>query len=120
KGERGTGLGLAMVYGMIQRHEGEVDILSELGKGTTIRLSFPSSHVKTSSAVEYLSAAQMPRHLHILCIDDDMFIRDALVDILSHEGHQVVAAESGQAGLAAFHAATRISDPFDIVITDLG
>jgi len=40
KGERGTGLGLAMVYGMIQRHSAEIDIASTLGEGTTVRLRF--------------------------------------------------------------------------------
>ena len=41
KGERGTGLGLGMVYGVMQRHEGEIEIDSELGKGTNMRLLFP-------------------------------------------------------------------------------
>ena len=48
KGERGTGLGLAMVYGMIQRHSAELEIESAAGQGTTVRLSFPAY---TSSAV---------------------------------------------------------------------
>ena len=47
KGERGTGLGLAMVFGMIQRHGGELEIDSELGRGTTMRLSFPSAPTET-------------------------------------------------------------------------
>ncbi len=41
KGERGTGLGLAMVYGMVQRHGAEIDLDSAPGKGTTVRLGFP-------------------------------------------------------------------------------
>src|SRR5882762_6998145 len=40
KGERGTGLGLAMVYGVVERHSSEINIESEIGKGTTMRLSF--------------------------------------------------------------------------------
>jgi signal transduction histidine kinase len=50
KGERGTGLGLAMVFGMIQRHSGELEIDSELGHGTTMRLSFPSAPTETSAS----------------------------------------------------------------------
>src|SRR5271169_504149 len=49
KGERGTGLGLAMVYGMVQRNGAEIEIESELGKGTTMRVSFP---VATSATAE--------------------------------------------------------------------
>ena len=45
KGERGTGLGLAMVYGMVQRHSAEIEIASEVGRGTTVRLKFPGAHL---------------------------------------------------------------------------
>jgi len=48
KGERGTGLGLAMVYGMVQRHSAELEIHSEAGAGTTVRLIFP---IAATSAV---------------------------------------------------------------------
>ena len=57
KGERGTGLGLAMVFGMVQRHGGELEIDSELGRGTTMRLSFPSAPTETSVSEQAQAAA---------------------------------------------------------------
>jgi signal transduction histidine kinase len=60
KGERGTGLGLAMVYGMAQRHGGEIQIESELGRGTLIRLTFPAREGRVS--LQPRSSGEMGRH----------------------------------------------------------
>ncbi len=120
KGERGTGLGLAMVYGMVQRHSAELEIDSELGKGTTLRLIFPVSEV-VQDATHQVSASQGPlRRLSILLVDDDPLILKSLRDILEADGHRVKAADGGQNGIDAFAAALQGGAPFDVVITDLG
>lgn len=118
KDERGTGLGLAMVFGMAQRHSGEVEIDSELGIGTTVRLVFP---VETTIMVEQQAAEvrSLPR-LRILLVDDDPLLLESLRTTLMQEGHTIVAAEGGQAGIDAFVAAEQTSEPFSVVITDLG
>jgi len=118
KGERGTGLGLAMVFGMAQRHSGDVEIESEPGIGTTVRLSFP---VATTTTVEQREAAvrSLPR-LRILLIDDDPLLLESLRATLIQDGHGIVIAEGGQAGIDAFVAAEQTSEPFSVVITDLG
>jgi signal transduction histidine kinase/ActR/RegA family two-component response regulator len=120
KGERGTGLGLAMVYGMVQRHNAELAVDSAPGRGTTIRLTFPAS---TSTAVVAPQAGVMPRlprPLRILLVDDDPLLLQSLRNILQHDGHVVVAAGGGQAGIDAFNAARGRGENLDLVITDLG
>jgi signal transduction histidine kinase/ActR/RegA family two-component response regulator len=120
KGERGTGLGLAMVYGMIQRHSAELEIESAAGHGTTVRLSFPAF---TSSAVSTTRPIQMPaagRPLRILLVDDDPLLIKSLQDTLQEDGHLTTAAHGGQGGIDAFAAAQQRGESFDIVVTDLG
>ncbi len=119
KGKRGTGLGLAMVYGVMERHDGKIEIESELGKGTTMRLVFPLRKAAQSGAAEP-EKAMTPEPLRILCIDDEPLLRELLKELLQRDGHRVEVADGGQAGVEAFHAADRRGQPFDVVITDLG
>jgi signal transduction histidine kinase/ActR/RegA family two-component response regulator len=119
KGERGTGLGLAMVYGMIQRHSAELHIDSAVGQGTTVRLSF----VRVQTAI--LGAQRMlperaRNHLRLLLVDDDPLLLKSVKEVLEADGHTIVAADGGQNGIEAFEAAHRGGCPFSLVITDLG
>jgi signal transduction histidine kinase/ActR/RegA family two-component response regulator/HAMP domain-containing protein len=119
KGKRGTGLGLAMVYGVMERHEGRIDIDSEFGKGTTCRLTFPVREgLQASGRDDHDNSGVIP--LQILCIDDEPLLRDLLKEMLERDGHAVEVSDGGQSGLEAFRSATRRGKPFDVVITDLG
>jgi len=118
KGERGTGLGLAMVYGMIQRHSGELQIESEPGKGTTMRLLFPGTGAAAALHLANVPLALAP--LRILIVDDDPLILQSVRHILEADGHSVEVADGGQAGIDAFAAADVRGEPFEVVITDLG
>jgi len=120
KGERGTGLGLAMVYGMVRRHSADIEIESVVGKGTTVRLSFPAPTTVPSRAGQPEAPGIVPSRLRILVVDDDPLLVKSLRDILEGDGHVVVAASGGQAGIEAFRAAQQHSAPFAVVITDLG
>jgi CheY-like chemotaxis protein len=120
KGNRGTGLGLAMVYGMAQRHGARLEIDSEVGAGTTIRLVFPIG-APPLTATARLRTLQVPtRSLRILVVDDDPALLESLRNSLQDEGHQVTTADGGQAGIDAFRDAQLSQEPFDVVITDLG
>jgi len=120
KGERGTGLGLAMVYGMIQRHSADFDIVSAVGKGTTMRVTFPA-YTQPLVASPGVTDTHVPiRRLRVLLIDDDPIIINALEDVLAADGHVTVAASGGQSGLDAFSTALASQHPFDLVVTDLG
>src|SRR6202044_1748202 len=91
KGERGTGLGLAMVYGMIQRHSAELEVDSAAGSGTTIRLIFPVYTQALASSADVSTAQMIDRRLRILLVDDDPLLIKALQDTLEQDGHVVTA-----------------------------
>ena len=120
KGERGTGLGLAMVYGAVQRHSADLEIDSALGKGTTVRLSF-AVPVRLATDIAVPEAALVvASRLRILVVDDDPLIIRALCETLERDGHEVITANGGAEGIDAFSAAQKRGKPFSIVITDLG
>lgn len=119
KGQRGTGLGLAMVYGTVQRHNAEIEIDSALGHGTTMRLLFPVPAAAPSAPVAIFPSKTLAR-LRILMVDDDPLIIKSLRDTLEADGHEVAAAGGGQAGIDAFLSAHASDRPFSLVITDLG
>ena len=120
KGERGTGLGLAMVYGAVQRHGADLEIDSAKGKGTTVRLIF-AVPVRLATDIAVPEAALVvASRLRILVVDDDPLIIRALCETLERDGHEVITANGGEEGVDAFSAAKRRGKPFSIVITDLG
>src|SRR5215210_6331150 len=98
KGKAGLGLGLAVSYGIIRRHEGTVEVESEAGHGTTFRISLPVARgvTKTLPTAELVAPAQVSTQTHrtkILVVDDEEYVRELLRDILEHEGYQVVLAD---------------------------
>jgi len=120
KGERGTGLGLAMVFGTVQRHSAQLEIDSAPGAGTTMRLVFA---VPTGVLAETAGPAQtlrVPARLRLLLVDDDPVLIKSLRDTLEADGHIVVAANGGEAGIAAFRASLDRGETFAAVFTDLG
>lgn len=112
KGSQGTGLGLATVYGIVQRVDGTVEIESRLGLGTTFRLSFPLRGLPAPATTE-AAPSNRASNLRILVVDDERNVRDLLVDFLVAEGHEVEAAADGRDGLDLFSRR-----PFDLVIVD--
>jgi signal transduction histidine kinase/CheY-like chemotaxis protein len=119
KGERGTGLGLAMVYGTAQRHGADIEIDSAPGKGTRIRLLFPPAPEASSEASGPRPYAR-PSRMRILLVDDDPILLKSLRDILEGDGHVVTAVNQGQEGIDTFRSSLAGSERFDVVITDLG
>jgi CheY-like chemotaxis protein len=119
KGERGSGLGLAMVYGMITRHSAELQLESEPGKGSVFRLILAAAGglAPERAAVPVIFE---PHPLRILLVDDDPLLIASLREVLLADGHDVTAANGGQVGIDTFNEAVRSSRPFSIVITDLG
>jgi PAS domain S-box-containing protein len=120
KGERGTGLGLAMVYGVMQRHGGELEIESAPGSGTTARLSFSAACGIAVPSTEVTLAP--PVGLRILLIDDDPILLKSVRETLEQDGHSIVMANGGKQGLELFQASVLSSgeSTISVVITDLG
>jgi signal transduction histidine kinase/ActR/RegA family two-component response regulator len=119
KGERGTGLGLAMVYGIVQRHHGEIEIDSASGKGTTMRMLFPETSLATADDSAVAPEA-IPSRLRILVVDDDPLLIKSLRDALETDGHLVTTANGGKEGIEAFQQSLTRGERFAAVITDLG
>jgi len=116
----GAGLGLAMVYGMVERHQGKIEIDSAVYRGTTMRLVLPLRNPPADRNSTIVRSKAPVSGRRILCIDDEPLLRELLKEILEFQHHKVETAEGGEAGLEAFHAARKRGEPFDVVITDLG
>jgi signal transduction histidine kinase/ActR/RegA family two-component response regulator len=120
KGARGTGMGLALVYGMTERHGAVLEVDSEPGCGTVVRLVFPAGSANERAAASVNEPRRSGRALRILVIDDDQLLRQSMRSILEREGHQVAIAAGGGAGIDLFTATLQRGERFDAVITDLG
>jgi signal transduction histidine kinase/ActR/RegA family two-component response regulator len=118
KGERGSGLGLPMVYGMVERHGASIEIDSAPGRGTTIRILFDARVGAAAPSGDAPAGPVGP--LALLVVDDDPLLLKSLEDALAGDGHAVTAANGGRAGVDAFRDALASGRAFDLVITDLG
>jgi CheY-like chemotaxis protein len=120
KGERGTGLGLAMVYGIVRRHNADIEIDSAPGKGTTMRLSFPVPASTAATVPVTDGVSRVLSRLRLLIVDDDPLLIKSLRDTLEADGHVITAASGGREGIEAFRQSFERNEPFSAVITDLG
>jgi PAS domain S-box-containing protein len=114
---KGTGLGLSMVYSTVAAHRGQLDLQSEPGQGTRVRMRFPACEVVAQPdepGPEPASEAFKAR-LHVLLVDDDELIQSTLQAVLSSLGHQVMAALTGEEALAKLEAGFQP----DVVILDM-
>jgi signal transduction histidine kinase/ActR/RegA family two-component response regulator len=119
KGERGSGLGLAMVYGMIKRHSADMQVESVPSQGSTFRMIFAAAG-EMGFQPTFGAVADGPRPLRILLVDDDPLLIGSLQEVLQGDGHDVTAANGGQIGIDTFTAETQAGRPFSVVVTDLG
>ena len=114
KDDQGTGMGLAMVYGTLQRHNGKLEVQSEVGQGTSVGFRLPIQ-TEYREIPTTLVAEPLPAGLRFLVVDDEQRVRDMVGDFLRREGSTVETATNGRDALEKFHR-----DKFDLVITDRG
>jgi signal transduction histidine kinase/CheY-like chemotaxis protein len=114
KSERGAGLGLAIVHGIVGRHGGEVSFDTRPGKGTTFRMAFNKSE-RAEESSNITGKIVIPKRLRVLVVDDDEQIREVLHDMLTIDGHSATTCADAYAALKQLER-----QKFDIMITDLG
>jgi two-component system, cell cycle sensor histidine kinase and response regulator CckA len=114
---RGTGLGLASVYGIINNHQGMIEVESQVGRGTCFRIHLPIKSAKTGAPPLPLSDSSLLKgHETLLLVDDEPLVIQATDAMLSRLGYTLLTAESGQLALDLFEKEhTRI----DLVILDM-
>jgi two-component system cell cycle sensor histidine kinase/response regulator CckA len=114
---KGTGLGLAMVYGIVQQAKGHIEVYSEVGHGTAFKMYLPSVD---GGAVPSIQEEDLTAAMHgtetILLVEDAEGVRALLADVLTMYGHQVLVARDGEEGV-------RLSEehqgPVDLIVTDI-
>ena len=125
KGVRGVGLGLSVVYGIVQRHGGRIEVESAPAKGTRMRVLLPALaatgangrlQVEAEKAPPIRAGASTPEPLRVLVIDDEPNVRTLLADLLRAVGHEVIEATNGREALQRMET----DDAWDLVMTDLG
>jgi len=114
KGDRGTGLGLPMVEGIVQQHHGEISVASEVGEGTRFTMRFQAL-AADQAAVTVAQPHDRPpvRGLRVLLAEDEPSLRQILTSYLRVDGHSIESVGNGQEALARYRP-----DAFDLVITD--
>jgi two-component system cell cycle sensor histidine kinase/response regulator CckA len=113
---KGTGLGLAMVYGIIKQHEGYINVYSEVGHGTTFRIYLP---VTEQTVVEDLQAVQLPARggtETILVAEDEEALQELAQDVLEGLGYTVLLARNGEEAVEIF---TTERDRIDMLLLDV-
>jgi len=124
KGKAGNGLGLAVSYGIIHRHEGEIEVETEAGRGATFKIKLPIAKgaLKEPEAVAEvpfvapaLSLVVESSRTRILVVDDENHVRELLCEMLQSEGCEAIGASNGADALALFETGN-----FDAVFTDIG
>ena len=114
---KGTGLGLPIVYGTVKAHRGKINIRSEPGQGTTVRIELPASEGAALPVAPVPEAPPKPGQpaLNLLLVDDDELIQMAIQGLLEILGHTVTTVSSGEEALARLEAGLRP----DLIILDM-
>ena len=116
---KGTGLGLATVYGIVRQHEGHITVYSEVGQGTTFKVYLPSLETPVGQRAETppLQEPAVSGGLEtVLIVEDDEAVRHLLSISLEAYGYQVLQAGDGAEGMAALSSH---ATPVDLVISDI-
>jgi DNA-binding NtrC family response regulator len=108
-------MGLAVVHGIVKKHDGAIKIESEVGKGTTVDVLFPLIENQTETGTEEIETLQKDAE-RILLVDDDPSIVRLITQMLKRSGYEVIAKTSSSSALKALK---ETPEPFDLVISDM-
>ena len=113
---KGTGLGLATVYGIVAQHEGWIEVASELGKGTTFSIYFPTCAEEPTEIENDTSTALRGGDETILVVEDEPAVREIMTHVLRDYGYQVLEAVDGPDALSMW---AKKEHEIDLLITDI-
>lgn len=113
---QGTGMGLAMAYGIVKNHGGTIRLYSEVGLGTTFKVYLPLSSADVPHSAGMRPLGPITGTGRILFVDDEAFVRESSAALLQHFGYEVVIAEDGQQAVAYYRDH---HSEIDLVILDL-
>ncbi|MGD2247680.1 MAG: PAS domain S-box protein [Candidatus Methanofastidiosia archaeon] len=116
--QKGSGLGLATSYSIVKRHNGLIDVESQVGVGTTFHIWLPAS-VKEWKKQKDTQDISITREAKILLMDDEENILDAAGEVLAYLGYTVAFARDGADAISLYEKARQKGEPFDVVIMDL-
>jgi len=119
KGKGGTGMGMAVSFGIIRRHNGSIDVESEPGRGTKFRITLPvaESEASAETGVTIQETSSGEDKVRVLVVDDEAAVREVLREALEAEGCEVMVAESGEMALKIYDDR---KGKLDVVFTDIG
>jgi PAS domain S-box-containing protein len=115
KGVQATGLGMSVSYGIINRHQGTINLKSSEGQGTSLTITIPKREGVVHEQKREKSLPKDQKKATILVVEDEEDVRELLKDILTDGGHTVEFTSDGKKGIELFQG-----KKFDIVFTDLG
>ena len=112
----GTGLGMSIVYSIIKRHGGKIEVESEIGKGTTFNLSIPihKEMIQNIAPLSEPDSDRITKKLRILVVDDEKDICNIIDDFLTADGHIIKTVNSGAEAIEQIR-----KEQFDLVLSDL-
>lgn len=117
---QGSGLGLSVVYSIIQQHEGHVSVESTIGKGTTFHIYLPSTEeLCKTDEIPDLNDTEWKGSGKILVMDDEITIREIVRDFIITSGYDVTVAENGTMAIKHIQQALTDNKPFDLMFLDL-
>jgi PAS domain S-box-containing protein len=117
--ERRSGMGLATAYSVVRKHDGQIKVDSELGRGTAVSVYLPASRLRSAPEVEVPTKSALPQGRRILVMDDEEDVRLVSCMILESMGCQVEVVADGAAAIESYLLARRRGNPFDVVVMDL-
>ena len=113
---KGTGMGLASVFGTVKNHRGTINVYSELGHGTTFKIALPLAEQSTPAEAIVCTPPKATRKLRILLVEDEEILREMFAGMLTSGGHEIVEAENGRQAVELY---SQDWSNFDLVMLDM-